>query len=159
MASHQAARMCASHLNGEQLYGNPIFVGWASRNRKLFVSSLPKDISLETILSLFEAHGPLIQDGCKLCTSDNGNKYATIEFKHRQDAEKARDRWNGVLFEGSYMIVNWDQAMSARLQKGTDSLDESCSSHSASPEKNKKILYSDFPYFSVHVSFRCKKVC
>jgi RNA recognition motif-containing protein len=158
MSTHQAANKCVSELNGAQLHGSTIYVGWASRNRKLFVSSLPMDISLESLLALFEAHGPVIQDGCRLCTSDSGNKHATVEFERRQDAERARDQWNGTLFGGSYMIVNWDQSMSARLQKGSPTGGRQ-DSPSALPDKKKGAMYSDFPYFSVHVSFRCHKVC
>lgn len=145
LKTHLDALNCINALDKTVLCGSAIHIGWASRNRKLFVSPLPPRTELDEVIRMFAEHGNVVRSECYIGRSENGGTHAVLAFESREDAEKARDGLNGSLLRGCVITIHWDQSMSAR-SLGTP------------PEDMKKsVAYSEFPYFSVHVAFRCLK--
>lgn len=144
MATHGGAALCLENLDGYFFKDKAITVRWASRNKKLFFANLGKNVSLNDIISLCQNYGSVCPEKSSIHRSDSGNTYAIIEFDKREDAEAARVALNGSVMKlknnyDTTIFVNWEQSVSAR-------------SVQTSPGP------SEFPYFSVHVSFRCSLV-
>ena len=145
MATHRGAELCLEKFDGHLLKDKQISVRWASRNKKLFFANLGKHVHLNDIICLCQHYGSVCPEKSSLNRSDSGNFYAIVEFDRREDAEAARVALNGSVVKlgnnfDTTIFVNWEQSVSAR----------SVQSAPTAP--------SEFPYFSVHVSFHCSMV-
>lgn len=85
---HQAER--AKHkMNGQEIGGRAIRIGWAQKNTNLFVclvGDLEEKITGEHLRTIFKEFGPIYEED----TFVKRNKYGFVKFKHRAHAEKAK---------------------------------------------------------------------
>ena len=134
MATYDAALLCRQNLSGAILHGKPIYVGWASRNTKLFVGNLPHTITEPTLREVFSSYGAI--ESVHINYSNNGSIYGVVAFELREDAELARSGVDGTKILSNTVHVNWEQ----------------------SPVNRPNVQNTVHNFFSVHVSFHCAEV-
>jgi RNA recognition motif-containing protein len=73
----------------------------------LYVGNLPENTDVETIRSMFEEHGKVIQVSP---LENNGTKlnYTFVEFETREDIEKAFENTQGVQLGEQFLKIDYD---------------------------------------------------
>ncbi|CAM9600875.1 unnamed protein product [Ascophyllum nodosum] len=93
LSSHQEARAAKEAMQGVELGGRRVRVGWAQKNTSLHVSGLDNSISTEMLVREFSRFGPLDKE-LTTTSSKSGAYGGFVKFRYRQHAETAKKELN-----------------------------------------------------------------
>ena len=107
-------------MNGMEIGGRAIRIGWAQKNTNLFVclvGDLEEQITGEHLREIFKDFGPIYEED----TFVKRNKYGFVKFKHRAHAEKAKAALDGkhLILKNGYKTakpvrIGWGDANTQR---------------------------------------------
>jgi len=90
----QVAERAKHRMNGLEIGGRAIRIGWAQKNTNLFVclvGDTEEQITGEHLKEIFRDFGPIYEED----TFVKRNKYGFVKFKHRAHAERAKAALDG----------------------------------------------------------------
>ncbi|CAM9482890.1 unnamed protein product, partial [Ectocarpus sp. 8 AP-2014] len=92
LSSHQEARAAKEAMQGVELGGRRVRVGWAQKNTSLYVGGLEGGaITTEMLVREFARFGPLDKE---LTTIKPGAKFGFVKYRYRLHAEAAKKELN-----------------------------------------------------------------
>lgn len=158
MSSHEQAAVAKERMQGADIQGRRIRIGWAQRNTTLFIGDLDESTNVEDLHRTFGPFGLLYTNDSYLRQGKCG-KYGSVKFMSRKDAETARREMHGrVLRDGTRPIrVVWHHPQTITKKTGLSVPLSSNEQHSRElvhipPPPPAGVLVSSRPY-SVHVHF------
>uniref|UniRef100_G3VBL8 RRM domain-containing protein n=1 Tax=Sarcophilus harrisii TaxID=9305 RepID=G3VBL8_SARHA len=106
------AERVMTDMNLYIIKGKPVRLMWSQRDPSLrksgignvFVKNLEKSINNKSLYDAFSSFGNILS--CKVITDDNGSKgYGFVHFEHRESAERAIQKMNGILLNDLKIFV------------------------------------------------------
>ncbi|CAN0300778.1 unnamed protein product, partial [Ectocarpus sp. 12 AP-2014] len=114
LSSHQEARAAKEAMQGVELGGRRVRVGWAQKNTSLYVGGLEGGaITTEMLVREFARFGPLDKE---LTTIKPGAKFGFVKYRYRLHAEAAKKELNGrPAFDGlcPSLEIEWNSVESS----------------------------------------------
>ena len=110
-------------MQGQEIGGRPIRIGWAQKNTNLFVCLVgdeKKKIKSTHLRQIFKKYGPIYEDE----TFVKRNQYGFVKFKHRTHAEKAKAALDGQHL--SIIEENYKTAKPIRIGWGDANTQRNC---------------------------------
>ena len=109
-------------MNGIEIGGRAIRIGWAQKNTNLFVclvGDIQEKITGEHLREIFKEYGPIYEED----TFVKRNKYGFVKFKHRAHAEKAK-----AALDGKHLILSngYKTAKPVRIGWGDANTQRNC---------------------------------
>jgi len=118
----QMAERAKHRMNGLEIGGRAIRIGWAQKNTNLFVclvGDVEEQITGEHLKEIFRDFGPIYEED----TFVKRNKYGFVKFKHRAHAEKAK-----AALDGKHLMIpnGYKTAKPVRIGWGDANTQRNC---------------------------------
>jgi len=102
-----SAEVAKDKLEGTEIGGRRIRLGWAQKNATLFIAELDPKITTEDLRREFSRFGPVVEDETFVRRSKGPSRFGFVRFQARVDAERAKAALNAQVFGRRQIRVGW----------------------------------------------------